>query len=80
MTEDEASVACSEILTRCTAEARAIVIAQMLASFLILDVEPKSIKAVGLNIAKASVELALRLAKELRRVRQPPTAHRNRRD
>ena len=75
MTEDEASEACSEVLAMCTAEARAIVIAQMLATFLVIDVKPKSIKAVGLNIANVSAELALRLAKEPRRVRQPPTAH-----
>ena len=74
MTEDEASEACSEILTRCTPEARAIVIAQMLASFLIIDVKPKSIKAIALKIANVSVELALRLSKELRRA-HPPTAH-----
>ena len=75
MTEDEASEACSEILTRCTAEARAIVIAQMLATFLVIDVKSKSIKAVALNIVNVSIELALRLGKERRRTRQPPTAH-----
>jgi len=75
MTEDEASEACLEILTRCTAEARAIVIAQILATFLVIDVKPKSIKEVAINIANVSTDLALRLAKERRRARQPPTAH-----
>jgi len=76
MTEDEASEACLEILTtRCTAEARAVVIAQILATFLVIDVKPKSIKEVALNIANVSIDLALRLAKERRRARQPPTAH-----